>query len=502
MKTRGRPRYPDVLTPRQQDVLRELQHGLTNEEIAERLGISPDGVKFHVSEILARLGVGSRYEAAAWRPEPAPARRGWTPALAPFALLHKVKWNAATSAVAGVVAVALAAGIALLAWGVVRTRGAGSDSSAVRIGAAHPEQVIFTTLAAGAQPGQHIRWTVTVYDAAAKRVAHQFDIGDGVSDQPAQVVAAGDKLVANLSDRIVRYDLDGSNATEIWRSDGDGTWAFGLAASPDGKRVAYSTHTPNGCERAQQTPPPLTDGCQVSFVEGTAFHVRSVATSADQFSMLQTDPQLADLRGYGEVVRWRADDAGIVVSGQTQSDAPGGIATIMFDGTATVTSDGEFFPVSPSGLTHLSSDVYTCSGLDIARHRIAIQTYDHEIARAVEPEMDIVPVEWSPDGRALLYYTVPMDPAATNDACGRDQNAKEWRILSTGGVLDVADADAARRLWYSNRAVAYRCQGEATPWPSCVVGGSYGSVDVFVDGVKVATAQGQGFRIVQQIPPG
>jgi DNA-binding NarL/FixJ family response regulator len=54
---RGRPPYPGLLTPREQEVLVLLQEGLTNGEIAERLNISGDGAKFHVSEILTELGV-------------------------------------------------------------------------------------------------------------------------------------------------------------------------------------------------------------------------------------------------------------------------------------------------------------------------------------------------------------------------------------------------------------------------------------------------------------
>ena len=76
MNRRGRPPYPDVLTPRQWQVLALLREGLSNEQIALRLGISLDGVKFHVSEILGKLGVGSRNEAAQWEGEqrqPAPS---------------------------------------------------------------------------------------------------------------------------------------------------------------------------------------------------------------------------------------------------------------------------------------------------------------------------------------------------------------------------------------------------------------------------------------------
>jgi DNA-binding CsgD family transcriptional regulator len=69
MAQRGRPPHPDILTPRQWQVLELLREGLTNEQIAGRLGISADGAKFHVSEILGKLAVGSRDEAARWQRE-------------------------------------------------------------------------------------------------------------------------------------------------------------------------------------------------------------------------------------------------------------------------------------------------------------------------------------------------------------------------------------------------------------------------------------------------
>jgi DNA-binding CsgD family transcriptional regulator len=64
MGERGRPKYPDVLTPRQFEVLELIREGLTNPQIAERLGISPDGAKWHVKEILWKLDAPSREEAA------------------------------------------------------------------------------------------------------------------------------------------------------------------------------------------------------------------------------------------------------------------------------------------------------------------------------------------------------------------------------------------------------------------------------------------------------
>ncbi|HLG11691.1 MAG TPA: helix-turn-helix transcriptional regulator [Dehalococcoidia bacterium] len=66
---RGRPPYPELLTPREQQVLELLRQRLTNAQIAQRLGISESGARYHVSEILTKLGVSSREDAARWSGE-------------------------------------------------------------------------------------------------------------------------------------------------------------------------------------------------------------------------------------------------------------------------------------------------------------------------------------------------------------------------------------------------------------------------------------------------
>ena len=53
------------LTARELEVLALIVEGLNNPEIAERLGVTRSTAKFHVSNILSKLGVGSRVEAVA-----------------------------------------------------------------------------------------------------------------------------------------------------------------------------------------------------------------------------------------------------------------------------------------------------------------------------------------------------------------------------------------------------------------------------------------------------
>ncbi|HEY4669088.1 MAG TPA: helix-turn-helix transcriptional regulator, partial [Tepidiformaceae bacterium] len=61
-------RYKYDLSPRQREVLERIARGKTNAEIAAELGISLDGAKYHVREILAKLNVDSREDAASeWR---------------------------------------------------------------------------------------------------------------------------------------------------------------------------------------------------------------------------------------------------------------------------------------------------------------------------------------------------------------------------------------------------------------------------------------------------
>ena len=74
----GRPRHPDILTPAEWRVLEELRRGGTNAEIAVRLRVSPDAVKFHISNMLGKLDLDDRHALAAWRP---PVERRRLPAL-------------------------------------------------------------------------------------------------------------------------------------------------------------------------------------------------------------------------------------------------------------------------------------------------------------------------------------------------------------------------------------------------------------------------------------
>jgi two-component system nitrate/nitrite response regulator NarL len=57
------------LSPREQDILKEIAHGASNKEIARTLGIAETTVKIHVQHILRKLGLSSRVQVAVWASE-------------------------------------------------------------------------------------------------------------------------------------------------------------------------------------------------------------------------------------------------------------------------------------------------------------------------------------------------------------------------------------------------------------------------------------------------
>ena len=60
------------LSPREMEILQHITYGLSNKEIAQKLGISHQTVKNHITAILHKLGVADRTQAAVYT-----LRRGW-----------------------------------------------------------------------------------------------------------------------------------------------------------------------------------------------------------------------------------------------------------------------------------------------------------------------------------------------------------------------------------------------------------------------------------------
>jgi DNA-binding CsgD family transcriptional regulator len=107
---RGRPPYPGILTPAEERVLDLVRAGLTNAEIAVRLGLSISTVRYHLTNLHAKANSESREALRSW--EPSTGRRNPLGLLGP--LVPGLKWVAAATGVA-IVGLAVASTIAVLA---------------------------------------------------------------------------------------------------------------------------------------------------------------------------------------------------------------------------------------------------------------------------------------------------------------------------------------------------------------------------------------------------
>jgi DNA-binding NarL/FixJ family response regulator len=79
-RTREAPQSPalDALTEREREVMALVAEGLTNNEIAERLVVSPLTAKTHVSRAMVKLGARDRIQLVVIAYESGLVRPGWT----------------------------------------------------------------------------------------------------------------------------------------------------------------------------------------------------------------------------------------------------------------------------------------------------------------------------------------------------------------------------------------------------------------------------------------
>ncbi len=204
----GRKRHPEPLTPAEQRVLEQVRTGATNAEIAVRLGLSINTVKYHVANMLAKTGLDDRSELRQWR-MPREGTANW--------------WLRGAVALGGLVAVAAAVmAIGLFVGddgprdiGVWVAYSPGSRTSTL------PQRIIVHELISGEE--------------------HQLAAQDGWLLYATQWSPTGDHLLAIESDstgrpnRVVVFDR--SN----WLRSEAVTGAFTAAWSPDGQRIVAAS---------------------------------------------------------------------------------------------------------------------------------------------------------------------------------------------------------------------------------------------------------------------
>jgi DNA-binding CsgD family transcriptional regulator len=65
-RRRRRRRGPGGLTRRELEILCHVATGETNREVAAKLWVTDQTVKFHLSNVYRKLGVSNRFEASRW----------------------------------------------------------------------------------------------------------------------------------------------------------------------------------------------------------------------------------------------------------------------------------------------------------------------------------------------------------------------------------------------------------------------------------------------------
>ncbi len=170
-----RKRRPSTdLTPREQEVLGLLRVGLTNEEIAHRLEITVAGAKYHVSQILSKLEVGTREEAAEWQP-PSPERPGW---LRLVAAIRRLGPLTPAKGIGVGLALAIVAAIILQRWdmfGSDETRSDPATTDSVELANAEGlltmDQVLVHAGRAAGGPVEEAQVSLTTYGRALEQIS-------------------------------------------------------------------------------------------------------------------------------------------------------------------------------------------------------------------------------------------------------------------------------------------------------------------------------------------
>ena len=224
-----------------------IREGLTNEEIAQRLGISYDGAKYHVSEIISKLGVSSREEAAAWTPEERRPLWAGLPLLG--SLLGRLSLGTTTKAAAVVVTAAALGGIGLLVWALLVTNGPNGAGPAVS------QPTATETPADGGAPPRPAAGKIAFIsrrDGNAEIYTVEPD-GGNVSRLVSDPAEQGNIAWAPDGSRLAFYslrqerwqldivDVDGSGLTTIADGLVTGHDPIPPVWSPDGSRLAFES---------------------------------------------------------------------------------------------------------------------------------------------------------------------------------------------------------------------------------------------------------------------
>lgn len=449
-RRRGRPTHPDVLTPAERRVIEELRKGGTNAEIAVRIGIGPESVKTHVSNMLAKLNLEDRRQLAAWREETAP-RRGWLWLLVPV----PGKPLAAFGVVAGV-AMVIAVMLLLALLGATSGDGAGEIVGATETTTAAPteepqgseggemECATETTATAPTAESLYIEGVgevegpVAVYrkfeqpqERGGPREGRVFaiDLATGRSwdiyaytvVEPILALPTGNHLVVWSPESLSIYMVSLDGESEVLLHSGG---AYGPSVSFDGSKIAFAVDgSPSG--------------------EPDSIIVLDVQSGDEILRIEADDPRLdaVDSEKWSlDVLRWSVDGAALLSMASFGRGSGAGDFVLTLDGEVRDT---------PSGLLSLDLRYGAIApGLSAgARSLTVVEVATGRVLFTLTPERGNRIIEWywgTPASCRAIYATSPA--GAANE---RPVRSTVWRIvdLDTGGTTIVSPEEILRDEW-------------------------------------------------------
>lgn len=405
-----------TLTRRQREVLGLIAQGMSNPEIAERLGISRDGVKWHVSEILSRLGVDTREEARdEWRRSrglPARLRR-----LAGAAAFRWIVGGVSVGAVAGVIL-----GVAIFTRGLSVSTNPAISTDESTASADPGDSVVVYTAGASSEllpTGSVTTWKVVTFDVKSHRQTSLFTFG-GENEWPLRAMLDGDEIITVTTGAIRRSRLDGSEM-RVLASAPNGS-SFGDAAlSPDGSTLAV---TLDGGDSGEQD--------SVLFLRpdsGTTVERIERGTHGFDFDYPPESPSQ---------ITWIADGTGVIVTMAVGKEGYTRPFVIPIDGEAyRVTVSGSNWPAPDGRGIAMDTSDGTC-GISGGSHSIVVQSLDgaHVLNRVEHPDRWLFAVGWAPDSRYFLYQSVPAPECPDFPIRG-----EVWALPVDGGDPEAAGSN-------------------------------------------------------------
>lgn len=384
------------LTERQRDVLGLIAKGKTNPQIADALGMTLDGAKFHVSEILTKLGVSTREEAAAWWREERSLKRR---------TLRGMAWRTGGGrwlAVGGSALAVAVIGGGLAAWTLMETGDSKPPDS----------DVVFQLTPPGGAP------EIVIYSPEAHAIVHQFAAPvDGSGNAWTPAASAGNSIAFVSKDfRVMVRDLDGGNERIIYKSASQ--YAIpGVEASPDGHYFAI-------LDNPSEDVAPI-----VSIFD---------ASTGEQIVRVEA-PILAggSKPAVPLLFSWHTDSRGVTLEEMTNEPgtdgaSPAGFATIGLDGSVPITQAQSNDMVSPDGRFVAEPDLFDPAKCGYLGSESSIRIVEIATGKTVahidDPQGRLSLSRWAADSSAVSYqiYDAPDCIPQTDDAAW-------WALPVDGG---------------------------------------------------------------------